>query len=177
MPYTRHGHWYGHDDPTHPAPMPVQRCGGLSLCPKCAIDAHRGDQGATLTYQPIYTTTVDTAQITYTPAGANPTAMPITITTPNPPSRRVTIGAQVHYVSHGTPIRPDGSQAFPSVCRAATVTETNYSDTQGDDTVGLAVLNPDGLFFHPLVKGGVPHVEPKPAGALEGGTWHYWCQP
>lgn len=34
-----------------------------------------------------------------------------------------TVGRVVHYRAHGTPIREDGSQAFPSVCRAAHVTE------------------------------------------------------
>ncbi len=47
MPYTRHGHWYGQDDPDRPFPGLVARCGGPGLCPKCAVDAHRGDQGVT----------------------------------------------------------------------------------------------------------------------------------
>ncbi|MFJ2029439.1 hypothetical protein [Streptosporangium sp. NPDC087985] len=32
-----------------------------------------------------------------------------------------TVGRIVHYVSHGTPPRPDGTQAFTSQCRAAIV--------------------------------------------------------
>ena len=37
--------------------------------------------------------------------------------------QRPSVGRIVHYVSHGTPLRPDGTQAYSSVCRAAMVTE------------------------------------------------------
>jgi hypothetical protein len=75
------------------------------------------------------------------------------------------IGRDVHYMSRGS---ADG--VFPAVCRAAKITEV------GDGgRVGLAVINPDGLFFHPLTKdGGIAHV-----GAIAGGdgnapgTWHW----
>lgn len=54
------------------------------------------------------------------------------------------VGDVVHYVSYGTP----GGE-FPSVCRAAHVTEL------GDgNRLGLCVINPMGLFFHPLAAGG-----------------------
>lgn len=33
------------------------------------------------------------------------------------------VGDWVHYVAHGTPIREDGTQAYPSACRAAMITE------------------------------------------------------
>ncbi|MER7930470.1 hypothetical protein ABTY96_46430 [Streptomyces sp. NPDC096057] len=82
-----------------------------------------------------------------------------------PPS----VGRIVHYVSHGTPVREDGSQAFPPACRAAVVTEVDPADR---GRVGLAVLNPTGQFFHPLAAGGCEHVavEEQPP---TGGTWHW----
>lgn len=61
------------------------------------------------------------------------------------------VGRMVHYVSYGTPIRADGTQAYSSQCRAAVITEVWYSDarlTQPSGTVGLCVLNPSGVFFH-----------------------------
>lgn len=56
------------------------------------------------------------------------------------------VGRAVHYVSFGTP----GGE-YPSVCRAATVTEVNPED---DSHVGLMVTNPTGLFFRSLADGG-----------------------
>ncbi|MFE8962171.1 hypothetical protein [Streptomyces iakyrus] len=105
------------------------------------------------------------------------------------------VGRVIHYVSHGTPLREDGSQAFPPACRAAIVTEV---DPQDPNRVGLAVLNPTGQFFHPLAAGGCSYdegaetqgAEDCPAAeqhgnpfrycscgwieaALKGGTWHW----
>lgn len=71
------------------------------------------------------------------------------------------IGRAVHYVAHGTPIREDGTQAFPKACRAAIVTQVG----DGGD-VGLAVLNPTGMFFHPEVR--ADHGDD-----AAGGTWHW----
>ena len=71
-----------------------------------------------------------------------------------------TVGRVVHYVARGS---ADGK--FLPVCRAALVSEV------GDDpeTVGLAVLNPTGVFFQPLADGGVPlDAGQEQAG---GGTW------
>jgi hypothetical protein len=67
-------------------------------------------------------------------------------------------GQTVLYVSRGS---ADG--VFPPVDRAAVVTEV------GDDkeTLGLCVLNPTGMFFHPLAAGGARHDEQDWAG----GTW------
>jgi hypothetical protein len=50
-----------------------------------------------------------------------------------------TVGRVVHYVSFGSP----GGE-YPSVCRAAVITEV------GEDpaVIGLAVLNPTGMFFN-----------------------------
>ena len=88
------------------------------------------------------------------------------------------VGRIVHYVSYGTPVRPDGSQAFTGECRAAIVTEpppASLDDGYGgtveneDQTIGLAVLNPTGLFFHPVSAGGCAHDEDN----HQGGTWHW----
>ncbi|MEU5834454.1 hypothetical protein ABZ820_12390 [Streptomyces diacarni] len=83
------------------------------------------------------------------------------------PTPRPSVGRTVHYVSHGTPPRGDGSQAFPPACRAAVVTETDPDDP---GRVGLAVLNPTGQFFHPLAAGGSVHAE---ADTGLGGSWHW----
>lgn len=86
--------------------------------------------------------------------------------------QRPSPGRVVHYVSHGTPVRPDGTQAFTSQCRAATVTEVDPGDPA---VVGLAVTNPTGLFFHPLSDGGCTQMEYPEGhdGPLQGGTWHW----
>lgn len=84
---------------------------------------------------------------------------------------RPTIGATVHYVSYGTPVRDDGTQAFRSRCRTAVITEV-----LNDTSVGLCVVNPTGLFFYPLATGGVRFVgKGAPGGdeAYSGGTWHW----
>lgn len=88
-----------------------------------------------------------------------------------------TIGSIVHYVSHGTPVREDGTQAFTAQCRSAIITEVGpwpegISEADKHNIavpVGLAVLNPTGMFFHPLAAGGCKQSE----GGMEGGTWHW----
>lgn len=72
-----------------------------------------------------------------------------------PPS----VGDIVHYVSLGTPPRADGSQQYPSLCRAAIVTEAGE-----DGVVGAAVLNPAGLHFDRSL----PYSEER-----AGGSWHW----
>lgn len=84
------------------------------------------------------------------------------------------MGRAVHYVSHGTPVRADGSQAFSSQCRAAIVTEVEPEIRGGRTTIdveriGLCVLNPTGLFFHSIADGGSVHREETKAG----GSWHW----
>ena len=95
------------------------------------------------------------------------------------------LGWLVHYASHGTPVRADGSQAYPTTCRAAWV--TGHGDMlpyptpesglleDGPQLVDLCVINPTGMFF----KQGVPE-DPRPRGGTgelrEGGTWH-WPRP
>jgi hypothetical protein len=81
------------------------------------------------------------------------------------------VGRVVHYVSHGTPVRPDGSQAFAAECRAAIVTEVGevwVPDGQRvpDGTpASLCVLNPTGMFFSQGVM--------EDQAAKAGGTWHW----
>lgn len=83
------------------------------------------------------------------------------------------VGRIVHYVSHGTPVRADGTQAFSSVCRAAIITQVgDWPDgiSEADRSniavpVGLAVLNPTGMFFHQgCMQSELGH---------EGGSWHW----
>ncbi|MFD6416013.1 hypothetical protein [Streptomyces sp. NPDC060194] len=87
-----------------------------------------------------------------------------------------TVGRIVHYVSHGTPPREDGTQAYASRCRAAIVTEVpDYltaepfdgcpNGTQGQWLASLAILNPTGQFFN-------EHVAQDEAEHT-GGTWHW----
>lgn len=78
------------------------------------------------------------------------------------PAQRPSVGRVVHYVSYGTP----GGE-FKSQCRAALVTEVSVVGASG--TVGLAVVNPTGLFFHPLAAGGCEQSEDD----HRGGTWHW----
>ncbi len=91
------------------------------------------------------------------------------------------VGRIVHYVAHGSPIRPDGTQAYPSVCRAATITEVGpisdgnlaQADIEGWDeehrhVVGLCVINPTGLFFRSIADGGSQYDPNNGAG-----TWHW----
>lgn len=91
----------------------------------------------------------------------------------SPPS----VGRIVHYVSHGSPVQADGTQTFPSVCRAATITEVATDGQQllleappareytGDEVVvGLFVMNPTGVFMHRAAQDEDGHA---------GGTWHW----
>lgn len=94
---------------------------------------------------------------------------------PKPPRQTQTpsVGRTVHYVAYGTPIREDGTQAFPAACRAAVITEV------GDEgAVGLMVANPTGLFFHSLADGGCAYDEWDGTAVLygsqpQGGSWHW----
>lgn len=78
-----------------------------------------------------------------------------------------TVGRIVHYVSHGTPQREDGSQAHPSACRAAIVTAVRDMEPvpeHGVPYVDLCVLNPTGMFFNQECRYDAAH---------RGGTWHW----
>jgi hypothetical protein len=81
------------------------------------------------------------------------------------------VGRIVHYVSHGTPVRLDGSQVHKSECRAAIVTDVidvgGPYDNPEDlpmEPVALCVLNPAGLFFNEAEHDEHDHA---------GGTWHW----
>ncbi len=101
--------------------------------------------------------------------------------------QKPSVGRIVHYVSHGSPIREDGTQAFPSVCRAAVVAEVgawitvrtsdgrSYDRSEGrpirvaeqwyyDDAVTLTVLHPTGDSRHACKHDETDHT---------GGTWHW----
>ncbi len=84
--------------------------------------------------------------------------------------QKPSVGRVVHYVSLGTPIRPDGSQAFTAQCRAAVITEVDDPNGANEDLnrVGLCVLNPTGQFFHSLTAGGCRYSDDR-----DGGTWHW----
>lgn len=85
-----------------------------------------------------------------------------------------TVGRVVHYVSYGTP----GGE-YPKACRAAVVTQTFPHDGFGD--VGLAVLNPTGMFFHPAVHESTAIAAERGDEPTDlcgghdypGGTWHW----
>lgn len=75
------------------------------------------------------------------------------------------VGRIVHYVSHGSPVREDGTQAYQSLCRAAIITEVLGDPEAADTMVNLAVLNPQGMFFdHATMHSETDH---------RGGTWHW----
>ncbi|WNI20293.1 hypothetical protein [Actinacidiphila sp. ITFR-21] len=76
------------------------------------------------------------------------------------------ITRSVLYVSQGSPVREDGTQQYPSVDRAATITELDPDDQY---RVGLAVTNPTGLNFRPLSEGGSLY----DASGTTPGSWHW----
>lgn len=85
-----------------------------------------------------------------------------------------TVGRIVNYVSHGSPVLPDGTQKYAPKVRAAIVTDVSLTEGPDDavvPVVALAVLNPTGLFFDP----NVPHAAPPatPDEPLVGGSWHW----
>jgi hypothetical protein len=71
------------------------------------------------------------------------------------------IGRVVHYVAYGTP----GGEYPAGEHRAAIITEVEGPGyVPGDGRVGLAVLNPSGLFFQ-------RYISHDPTG--KPGTWHW----
>ena len=77
-----------------------------------------------------------------------------------------TIGRIVHYISEGSPVRPDGTQKFKSECRAAIITAVDSRmAARADGVVSLAILNPTGMFF----TSGRSQSE----ADHRGGTWHW----
>jgi hypothetical protein len=88
---------------------------------------------------------------------------------------RPSVGRDVHYVSAGSPVLPDGSQQYPSTCRAAKITEV---DEGNPERIGVMVINPTGVHFHSLGQGGVKPVgggciNDEPYPALVPGSWHW----
>jgi len=86
------------------------------------------------------------------------------------------VGRIVHYVSHGTPVREDGTQAYAPKCRAAIITDVPQyllaepfdgcpNGTGGQWIASLAVLNPTGMFFDQALS--------QDEDTREGGTWHW----
>jgi hypothetical protein len=73
------------------------------------------------------------------------------------------VGRIVHYVSYGTPGGEYGKE-----CRAAIVTQVNGPGADEHERVGVAVLNPSGMFFHE----DLPELDPAVHG-YKGGTWHW----
>lgn len=77
------------------------------------------------------------------------------------------VGRIVHYVSYGSPVRPDGTQEFVSQCRAAIITDVcPDDDPEANDCASLCVLNPTGQFF-------THHCAHDEADEPAGGTWHW----
>lgn len=74
------------------------------------------------------------------------------------------VGRIVHYRSHGTPVREDGTQAYTGECRAAVVTALPDVQIPEGSVVSLCVLNPSGMFFHEAVVQGAED---------QGGSWHW----
>lgn len=81
------------------------------------------------------------------------------------PEQRPSVGRIVHYVSHGSPVREDGTQAYSSECRAAIITAVEPLWPDEAQFVKLCVLNPTGLFFDDDCQ----HDEDR----HRGGTWHW----
>ena len=73
------------------------------------------------------------------------------------------VGRIVHYVSYGTPGGEYGKE-----CRAAIVTQVNGTGADEHERIGVAVLNPSGMFFHD----DLPELDPAVHG-YKGGTWHW----
>ena len=103
------------------------------------------------------------------------------------------VGRIAHYVSYGTPVAADGTQAHTSECRAAVITELT-GDPADPTQVGLAVFNPTGMFFNravsynageetpgdPSCPSADTHGQPFrycacgwAEAAPKGGTWHW----
>lgn len=101
-----------------------------------------------------------------------------------PGPKTASLGLPVHYTSHGSPVRPDGTQAYQSVCRAAYITGFGMKETREPDgsisvkpAECLMVANPTGLFFDMAVEqheGDITAGSDEPTAVLyRGGTWHH----
>ena len=84
------------------------------------------------------------------------------------------VGRIVHYMAHGTPVREDGTQAFPAKCRAAVITDVcdnpgGLDPETGTECVSLCVLNPTGQFFNEHI----PYYGDEFTQHQHGGSWHW----
>jgi hypothetical protein len=77
------------------------------------------------------------------------------------------VGRIVHYVSYGTP----GGE-YTSQCRAAIITDLAQPD-EASDVVGLAVLNPTGMFFNRAAYDAWDGNDTGPGAEPQGGSWHW----
>lgn len=77
------------------------------------------------------------------------------------------LGDRVHYVAHGTPPHADGTQTYPSVCRAAFVTDYPPQIPEEPIVLDLFVVTPTGSHHNRAA-----HSDDLTAG----GTWHFACQ-
>jgi len=91
-------------------------------------------------------------------------------------------GRSVHYVSYGTP-----AGEYDRECRAAVITEVPDMgaipigpETVSPEVIGLAVINPTGMFFNRSVPYDAGHVADYAGGTslcggldYRGGTWHW----
>lgn len=152
-----------------------------------------------LTYQPVAASDEERMYFTLAQqlAGWGSPLMPYVQVTAPPEQaadRTPTVGRPVHYVSHGTPPGPDGSQAFPSQCRAAIITEYEPAPASLPGVMGrtaLMIANPTGLFFNQNVPHdqGIPVAMDAPeavkaalgqpaavvcgGNSYQAGTWHW----
>ncbi|MFJ6720480.1 hypothetical protein [Streptomyces sp. NPDC091259] len=89
------------------------------------------------------------------------------------------VGRVVHYVSYGTP----GGE-YVSQCRAAVITEVpSFLEAEPFDgcpngtddrwLVGLAVLNPSGMFFSRASYDEWDGTDTVPGAEPQGGSWHW----
>jgi hypothetical protein len=81
--------------------------------------------------------------------------------------QKPSIGRIVHYISYGTP----GGE-YTSQCRAAVITDLAQADEDGD-IVGLAVLNPTGMFFNRAAYDEWDSTDTVPGAQPQGGSWHW----
>jgi hypothetical protein len=77
------------------------------------------------------------------------------------------VGRVVHYVSYGTP----GGE-YTSQCRAAIITDLAQTDEDAD-VVGVAVLNPTGMFFNRAAYDEWDSTTALEGAEPQGGSWHW----
>lgn len=92
--------------------------------------------------------------------------------------QKPSVGRVVHYVSYGSPVRADGTQAFTSECRAAIITGVHDMEPvpeHGVPYVDLFVMNPTGVFLNTRCRydEGAVGVVVEGISRHEGGTWHW----